>query len=85
MSTGDNSASNPLDELRQHARELAPETDSFEEFAEMFGLGSVCERCGRKGLDDEDYTDCDVVPSDDPDAPRDILLCHECLKVEGSR
>ncbi|MGO9155342.1 hypothetical protein [Mycobacterium sp.] len=71
-----------LDQLRQHARELAPEADSFEEFAEAFGLGSVCERCGRKGLDDEDYTDCDVVPGDDPEAPFDILVCNECLKKE---
>lgn len=71
-----------LDELRQRARELAPETDTFEEFAEMFGFGNVCERCGRKGLDDLGYTDCDVVPSDDPEAP-DILLCSECLKASG--
>jgi hypothetical protein len=68
------------DQLRQHARELAPEANTFEEFAEMFGFGNVCERCGREGLDDEDYTDCDLVPSDDPEAP-DILLCQECLKT----
>jgi hypothetical protein len=63
-----------VEELRQHARELAPEADSFEEFAEMFGLGSVCERCGRKGLDDEDYTDCDLDEGDH-------LVCHECLRA----
>jgi hypothetical protein len=73
-------AAEAIEELRQHARELASEVSSFEEFAEMFGIGSVCERCGRRGLDDEDYADCDLVPSDDPEAPWDILVCHDCLK-----
>jgi len=71
-------AADAIDELRQHARELAPEADNFEEFAKMFGLGAVCERCGREGLDDEDYTDCDLVPGDDGDW--ESLVCHECLK-----
>jgi hypothetical protein len=80
MVTGGDEAAEALDELRQYARELAPEADSFEEFAEMFGLGNVCERCGRKGLDDEDYTDCDVVPDDG--GPGELLVCRECLNEE---
>jgi len=56
---------------------LAPEADSFEEFAQVFGLGSVCERCGREGLDDEDYTDCELV--DDDESEWGILVCQKCL------
>jgi hypothetical protein len=69
-----------IDELRQHARELASESDNFEEFAEMFGLSNVCERCGRQGLNDEDYTDCDLVPDDDPQGP-EHLVCLACLRA----
>jgi hypothetical protein len=75
-------AASALDELRQHARELAPEADRFEEFAEIFGLGAVCDRCGRRGLDDEDYTDCDVVPDEDGDDGPWDLFCHECIRQE---
>lgn len=66
-------------ELEQTARELAPEATQ-EEFLEEFGLGSTCERCGRQGLDDEEYTDCELVA--DPTDARGpwILLCHDCLR-----
>jgi hypothetical protein len=77
------SEEDPLDEPRQHPRELTPETERLsDEFAEMFGPGNVCQRCGRRRLDDLGYTDCDVVPSDDPEAP-DVLICTECLKASG--
>ena len=36
----------------------------------MFGFGNVCERCGRKGLDDLGYTDCDVSANDAPESAR---------------
>jgi hypothetical protein len=78
-------AANALDELRQHARELAPEADSFEKFAEMLGFGAVCDRCGRGGLDDEDYTDCDVAPGEDGDDGPWDLLCHECLRQDAGQ
>jgi hypothetical protein len=77
------SEEDPLDEPRQHPLELTPETERLsDEFAEMFGPGNVCQRCGRRRLDDLGYTDCDVVPSDDPEAP-DVLICSECLKASG--
>lgn len=68
-------------DIAQMARELAPESTQ-EEFLEAFGLGNVCERCGRRGLDDDGYTDCDLVP--DPDDPQTfgLLLCHECKRAE---
>jgi hypothetical protein len=70
-------ASNP--KLAQFVRELAPECANEEEFLEAFGFGNICSRCGRKGLDDEGYTDCALVPSDDGYGQ---LVCNECLRPE---
>jgi hypothetical protein len=68
-----------MEALRRSARELAPESDSPEEFVAAMGLGNVCERCGREGLDDEDYTACDLIPdSENPGGP-DLLLCRGCI------
>lgn len=59
MSTDNNTAGDPLDELRQHARELAPETDSFEEFAEMFGMGGTEEELVEAVMDLQLHNCCD--------------------------
>jgi hypothetical protein len=67
-----------LEELRRAAAELVPECADFEEFAEMLGLGSVCEVCGRKGLDADDFADCDLVMDNDPEV-FGHLVCNGCL------
>ena len=69
-------------ELAQHVRELAPECANLEEFVEAFGYGNSCNRCGRKGLDDNEYTDCELVVSDDD--PAGVLVCHECLGYQDA-
>lgn len=67
-------------DVEQRARELAQEVTSEEEFLAAFGHGSVCERCGRTGLDDDEYTDCELVADPaDPEGPW-LLLCHDCVK-----
>ncbi len=63
--------------LAQDVRELAPEASNEEEFLAALGFG-ICEKCGRKGLDD-DYTDCELIPDPkDPHGPG-LLLCHDCV------
>lgn len=81
----DNEYEKARHEVEQMARELAPETTKAE-FLEAFGMGATCERCGRKELDDDDYTDCDIIPGPptDPEAPP-VLVCHECVSPEKAR
>lgn len=40
-------------------------------------MNNVCDLCGREGLDDDGYTDCDIAPYD---PLRVALLCHDCLQ-----
>lgn len=70
-------------DVEQRAGELAPEATK-EEFLEEFGFGATCERCGRQGLDEEDYTDCELVADQSDAAGPWILLCHDCAKRSGT-
>jgi hypothetical protein len=79
----DDAAERAMKEVQQVARQLAPESTE-EEFLEAFGVGSVCERCGRKGLDDDDYTNCVLVRDKaNPDGPW-LLFCNECAAAESA-
>jgi hypothetical protein len=58
-------------EIEQRVHELAGDGSTLEEVYEEFGLANVCERCGRKGLNDEGYTDCEATDTG--------LVCRTCL------
>lgn len=67
-----------LQDLRRRAVELEHECTSPEEFGEMLGFDCDCEMCGRKGLEADDFTDCDLVMDDDPEV-FGHLVCNSCL------
>ena len=62
----------------QIVRELAADGASFEEVAVEFGFGH-CERCG-KSVDDDDYTDCDLLPER---GTFGYVMCHDCIAAAG--
>jgi len=72
-------------EIEQHARELAPESETFEQFAEAFGFGNVCEWCGREGLDDEEYSDCQLISETANPADPPTLVCNQCIERSRHR
>jgi len=64
--------------IEQIVRELVADGASFKDVAAEFGFGR-CEKCG-KPVDDDDYTDCDLLPEEDTFG---YLMCHGCIAAPG--
>ena len=71
----DDETEKAMPEVEQGARERSNEVESEREFR----FGAVCARCGRRGLDDDKYTDCQLVGGDDSSDGPWILVCNTCL------
>jgi hypothetical protein len=67
-----------INAVLQRARELSLESSSQEEFLEAFAAAGACARCGKLGLDREEYTDCKLVRVNGSDGE---LVCDDCLAL----
>jgi hypothetical protein len=67
--------------VEQLARELAHEldADADADTVPIFGFGATCRQCGRRELDEVDYTDCTLVRNlDGRPGGTWFLFCNDC-------